>query len=110
PLPQVVVGVDDGELGLQDRLGRLRGQPRLVRGVDPPELRRPPGLTHGPPPIATRDRPNDTPPRPRVPGQRLPPCVPLAPDVRARHTATRGCRSGLSVLGTSMLWRWARSL
>ena len=36
--PEVMVRVDDGQLGLEDGLGRPRGQPRLVRRVDPSEL------------------------------------------------------------------------
>src|SRR5206468_10250739 len=37
PLPQVMVGIDDRQRGLEDRLGRLLGQPRLVRRADPSE-------------------------------------------------------------------------
>src|SRR5258707_3612588 len=36
-----MVGVDDGEGGLEDRLRRRLGQPRLVGPEDPAELRRP---------------------------------------------------------------------
>src|SRR5713101_4115477 len=31
PVPQVVMGIDDGEVGIEDRLGLLPGQPRLIR-------------------------------------------------------------------------------
>ena len=41
-----MVGVDDGQVGLEDGLGRLLGQPRLVRRVDAAELGRPPGRAH----------------------------------------------------------------
>ncbi len=43
-LPQVMVRVDDGQFGIEDGLGRLLGQPRLVRRIDPPELGRARGL------------------------------------------------------------------
>src|SRR5882757_3144572 len=39
-VPQVMVRVDDGEVGLEDRLRRRLGQPRLVGPEDPAELRR----------------------------------------------------------------------
>ena len=45
-VPQVVMRVDDRQLGLEDGLGRLRGQPRLVRMVDPAELGRTVGCAH----------------------------------------------------------------
>src|SRR6185503_3731365 len=38
-LPQVMVGVDDGELRIEYRLGRGLGQPGLVGRMDPAELR-----------------------------------------------------------------------
>ena len=40
-VPQVMMGVDDRQVGLEDRLGRLLGQPRLVGRVDPAEPGRP---------------------------------------------------------------------
>ena len=40
PLPQVVMRVDDGQVGLEDRLRRLLGEPGLVGRVDAAELRR----------------------------------------------------------------------
>src|SRR5215471_18047052 len=42
PLPQMMMRVDDGQVGLEDGLRGPRGEPRLVGGVDAPELRRPP--------------------------------------------------------------------
>ncbi len=33
-VPQVVVGIDNGEVGIEDGLGRLPGQPRLIRRGD----------------------------------------------------------------------------
>src|SRR5207237_2062198 len=39
-LPEMMVRVDDGQVGLEDRLRRTRGEPRLVGLVDAPELRR----------------------------------------------------------------------
>ncbi len=36
--PQVMVGIDDGNLGIENGLGRLLGQPGRVRGVDSAEL------------------------------------------------------------------------
>jgi hypothetical protein len=38
-IPQVMVGVDDGQVGLEDRLDRLLREPRLARGGDPSESR-----------------------------------------------------------------------
>ena len=35
PIPQVMVGVDDRQLGVENRLGRLLRQPRLDRRTDP---------------------------------------------------------------------------
>ena len=46
PLPQVMVGVDDRQLGLEDRLGRRLGQPRLGRRADAPVAGRPRVLAH----------------------------------------------------------------
>ena len=40
PLPQMMMRVDDRQLGLEDRLGRRLGEPRLVRGTDPSVARR----------------------------------------------------------------------
>ena len=37
-IPQVVVGIDNGQVGIEDVLGRLLGQPRLILWVDPAEL------------------------------------------------------------------------
>ena len=45
-LPQVMMSVDDGQIRLEDGLGRPLGQPRLVRRVDAAELRRPRGAAH----------------------------------------------------------------
>jgi len=42
-IPEVMVRVDERQVGLEDGLGRLGGQPRLVGRVDPAEL----GWTHG---------------------------------------------------------------
>src|SRR5712691_2419506 len=39
-LPQMMVGVDDGQVGIENGLGRLRRPPCLVRRVDSPELGR----------------------------------------------------------------------
>src|SRR6185503_5987946 len=39
-VPQVMVGVDDRQVRLEDRLGRVAGQPRLVGRMDAPELGR----------------------------------------------------------------------
>ena len=49
PLPQVMVGVDDRQLRLENRLGLGAGQPGVVGRPDPPELRRARvrGLAHG---------------------------------------------------------------
>ena len=38
PIPQVVMGIDNGEVGIEDGLGRLLGQPRLIRRGDPSEI------------------------------------------------------------------------
>jgi hypothetical protein len=38
PIPQMVVGIDNGEVGIEDWLGRLLGQPRLIRRVNSSEV------------------------------------------------------------------------
>ncbi len=45
-LPQMMVRVDDRQFGIENRLGRLLGEPCLVGRMDPPELGRPRGLWH----------------------------------------------------------------
>src|SRR5215510_11707625 len=42
----MVVRIDDGQVGLEDGLGRTLGEPRLVRSVDAPEMGRPRGGRH----------------------------------------------------------------
>ena len=61
PHPQMMMGVDDRQLGLEDRLGRLLGQPRVVRWIDPAEPGRVRVLAHvsasgGPCPGRANDR------------------------------------------------------
>jgi hypothetical protein len=38
PIPQVVMGIDNGEVGIEDWLVRLLGQPCLIRWVDLSEI------------------------------------------------------------------------
>jgi hypothetical protein len=38
PIPQVVMGIDNGEVWIEDGLGRLLGQPRLIRRGDPSKI------------------------------------------------------------------------
>src|SRR5206468_4281643 len=52
-LPQVMVGIDDGQVGLEDGLGRPLGKPGQVGRVDAPELRRP---AHAAPRISAAQR------------------------------------------------------
>jgi hypothetical protein len=49
-LPQMMVRVDDRQIGVEHRLGRRGGEPCLVRRVDPAELPALPGLCHRGPP------------------------------------------------------------
>src|SRR5262249_61741520 len=46
PLPQMMMRADEGQVGLEDGLRGPLGEPRLVGGVDAPELRWPPGGRH----------------------------------------------------------------
>jgi hypothetical protein len=38
PIPQVVVGIDNRQVGIEDRLGWLFRQLRVIRWVDPAEV------------------------------------------------------------------------
>jgi len=46
PLPQMVMRVDDGQLGFEDRLGRRLGEPRVVGGANASVAGRRSGLAH----------------------------------------------------------------
>ena len=69
PFPQVMVRVDDRQLGLEDRLGRRLGQPRLVRRADPAVTGRLARLAH----VSASDGP-------RLDDDRL--LLPAGPDYR----------------------------
>ena len=89
-VPQVMVGVDDGEVGLEDRLGCGLGEPRLVGPEDPAELAGSDGL---------RSRWNS--PASGLAGA-APPCpwllLCLEPSRSAPH-AIAGFRSAIAMLG-----------
>ena len=56
PLPQVMMGINDGQVRLEDRLGRLLGQPRLVRRVASAKRGRLSGLAHADAPLSPAKR------------------------------------------------------
>ncbi len=57
PIPEMMVRVDDRQIGVEDRLRRLRGEPSLVRPLDaPPPLGRLWRCRHAVPPCFRHDQ------------------------------------------------------